>query len=498
MDSNGQLRMEHISKIFGPVTALKDVTFTAKPVKVHALCGENGAGKSTLMKVLAGVYQPNSGKMFFDGQELSFANPGEAINAGISMLFQELDLAEHLTVYENVFLGNEIMSNIPFVIDSKAMIARTQELCDQYGFSIDPTALISTLTTGQCQIVELLKALMRNAKVIVMDEPTSSLSEGEAKQLFDIVKMLRKKGLIIIYISHRMEEVKMLSDDISVLRDGEVVATGTSEEMDIPTIVKNMVGRELNDYYPARDVKIGEVCFEAKSISSDEGISDISFTVRKGEIVGVAGLVGAGRTETANAIFGAYPLASGIVAIHGQTVKIKSPADAIKNGIALLTEDRKRTGLCTNLPCSWNMTLPNYSRIGMKTLLKMSKEQALCDEYGKKVSVKWSESDAPADSLSGGNQQKVLIGRWLMADSEFLIVDEPTRGIDVGAKKEVYLLLNELASQGKAILMISSELPELFGTCDRILVMRNGRIVGNFETSQTSPEEVMHLATVEA
>jgi len=495
--TTGQIRMEGIVKVFGPVTALKDVTFCAQPGTVHALCGENGAGKSTLMKILAGVYQPDDGRIFIDDEEISFSNPGQALNAGVSMLYQELDLAEDMTVYENIFLGSEIKSSIPFVIDRRAMIERTNELCQQYGFKIEPTALIKTLTMGQSQIVELLKALERHARIIVMDEPTSSLSEAEANRLFEIVDELREKGLTIIYISHRMKEVKLLADQISVLRDGQVVGTGPAENMDIPAVVKLMVGRELKDFYPSRDAKIGQVYLQADSLASKEGISNISFDVREGEIVGMAGLVGAGRSELSRAVAGVESLTAGSIKLKGKPVNIKKPSDAIKQGIAFLTEDRKRTGLCVNLPSSWNMTLPNYEYIGMKRLLKLHKEQQLCQEYGKKVSVKWSMPDAPASSLSGGNQQKVVIGKWLMADSEFMIFDEPTRGIDVGAKKEVYTLLNELAGQGKAILLISSELPDLFGVCDRILVMRRGRLVGDLETNKTTPEEVMHLAAVE-
>ena len=498
MSEQGLLKMQGILKVFGPVTALKDVSFTARPGTVHALCGENGAGKSTLMKVLAGVYQPDGGQMHLDGNYVEFKTPRDALDAGVSMLFQELDLAEHMTVYENIFMGSELMSSIPLVIDRKKMIEETNVLCESYGFEINAESTISSLTTGQCQIVELLKALIRKAKIIVMDEPTSSLSESEAARLFDIVKQLRNQGLTIVYISHRMEEVAALADEISVLRDGEVVATGSSSEMDIPTIVKHMVGREVKDFYPPRDVEIGKIRLEAEEISSNQGIAGVSFCVRRGEIVGMAGLVGAGRTEVANAIFGVVPLTGGRVKLDGKALKIKRPADAIKNGIALLTEDRKRTGLCTNLPCSWNMTMPNYERIGMKTIVKLSKERRLCREYANKVAVKWSDPDAAANSLSGGNQQKVLVARWLMADSEVTIFDEPTRGIDVGAKKEVYTILNELAAHGKAILVISSELPELFGICDRIIVMRRGRLVADLNTNETTPEKVMHLAAVES
>ncbi len=492
----GELKMRQIVKTFGPVTALRNVTFCARPGTVHALCGENGAGKSTLMKVLAGVYQPDAGEIVIDGQKRVFASPKQALEAGISMLYQELDLAEHLTVYENIFLGRELRYKIPLMIDRAGMISQTRQACRKYGFEIDPEATIQSLTPGQCQIVELLKALMKNARIIVMDEPTSSLSEGEAEQLFCVVNQLRKLRLTIIYISHRMEEVKKLADDISVLRDGEVAAGGTSAEMDIPTVLRHMVGRELKDYYPARQSNPGPVLFEARHLTG-RGIRDVSFSVREGEIVGMAGLVGAGRTETARAIFGIDRPQTGQIWLGGKRVRIRHPAKAIRKGIAYLTEDRKRTGLCTILPCSWNMTLPNYPRIGMRLLLKLRKERTLCEAYGSKVSVKWTSPDTAADCLSGGNQQKLLIGRWLMAQSRFLIFDEPTRGIDVGAKKEVYQLLNELVGEGKGILMISSELPELFGVCDRILVMRRGRLVGDLATRETSPEQVMHLAAVE-
>jgi ABC-type sugar transport system ATPase subunit len=489
--------MADISKSFGSVQALKNVTFSARSGSVHALCGENGAGKSTLMKVLSGVYKEDAGTIVVDGQRQDFVEPGQAINAGISMLYQELDLAEHMMVYENVFLGREIMSSFPFKTDTEAMIRRTRELCEQYHFDINPEATIRDLRPGQCQIVELLKALMRDARIIVMDEPTSSLSESEAANLFAIVRDLRARGLTIIYISHRMEEVMDLSDDLSILRDGEIVHSDATANLTVHDVVRHMVGRKLNDFYPKRDVEIGEVLFGVSGLSSEEGISNISFEIRRGEVVGMAGLVGAGRTETARAIFGVTSPTSGEVQLMGRIVRARDPEHAIRQGIALLTEDRKRTGICTGLPCSWNITLPSYERIGMGTILKLRREQDLCEEYGGKVSVKWSEPDAPASSLSGGNQQKMLIARWLMADAEFVIFDEPTRGIDVGAKKEIYGIINELAAQGKAQLVISSELPEIFGICDRILVMRRGKLVGNLATKETTPEAVMHLAAVE-
>ena len=489
--------MRNISKSFGPIHALADVTFRVRKGTVHALCGENGAGKSTLMKVLAGVYQPDAGAIVFEGRECRFPTPGDALATGISMIFQELDLAEDLTVAENVFLGAEPRGALPFIVDRSAMNAETNRLAAQYGFDVRATAVVSELSTGDCQIVELLKALRRKATLIVMDEPTSSLSETEARRLFAVVRQLRSRGISIVYISHRLEEVKDLADDISVLRDGKVVHSASADGMAINDIVRHMVGRELTEFFPAKDAAIGGVRVQVENLSSAEGVRGVSFDVRAGEIVGMAGLIGAGRTEVARAIFGVQPRTAGEVSLDGNRLAIESPADAIRAGIALLTEDRKRTGLCLELPCFWNVTLPNLDVLGMGRVLNPGKEAAIAAEAGGQMNVKWSSPQAPANSLSGGNQQKLLVARWLLAKSHFMIFDEPTRGIDVGAKREIYVLLNELARQGKAILFISSELPELFGVADRLLVMRRGRLVGNLETRKTSPGEVMHLAAVE-
>ena len=486
------LAMHDIVKTFGPVTALSGVSFTARPGTVHALCGENGAGKSTLMKVLSGIYTPDSGYIELFGEKVSLTSPKDSLDRGISMLYQELDLAGDLTVADNIFLGHEIMKFGR--MDDKAMHDRALAIIRENNFDLDPDALISTLSTGDCQLVELLKALERNAKIIVMDEPTSSLSEKAAEQLFAIVKDLRKRGLTIIYISHRLEEVMDLADDISILRDGAVISSGPIADYTIERIVHEMVGRELSDFYPARSVEIGDVCFEAKGLASDEGIADISFQVRRGEVVGMAGLVGAGRTETARAIFGLQPLTAGQVFLNGQELRIKTPADAIAGRIAYLPEDRKRCGLCVGLPCKENIMLPNYGATGMKWFLNFRKEDALMDEYGTKVKLKWASPDDEASSLSGGNQQKLLVARWLLANPDFIIFDEPTRGIDVGAKKEIYTLINELAAAGKGVLVISSELPELFGICDRLLVFHRKRIAADLETAKTSQEEVMHFA----
>jgi ABC-type sugar transport system ATPase subunit len=491
------LCMSRISKRFGPVQALSEVSFTVRRGTVHALVGENGAGKSTLMKILAGVYKPESGSIEINGKPQKFSNPAESLATGISMIYQELDLAEHLTVAENVFLGIEPSGRLPFTMNNKEMIAQTTKLAKRFNFKIDPMAIVEELTTGDCQIVEILKALMRNASIIVMDEPTSSLSESEAAMLFRLVKALRNQGLSVIYISHRLEEIVGLADDVSVLRDGRMVHTGPMEKLDIPKIVHYMVGRELTDYFPARRVDVGGIRVKVKDISSENGIKDVSFDIREGEIVGMAGLVGAGRTQVARTLFGIDAMTSGTVELDEQQLEIHSPADAIANHIAYLTEDRKRTGLCLELPCSWNVTLPNLVAIGMKNVIRPGRENKIVTEIAERISIKWLGPQAPVDSLSGGNQQKILIARWLLAESKFMIFDEPTRGIDVRAKKEVYGLLNELAKEGKAILFISSELPELFGIADRILVMRRGRLVGNINPGTTTQEKVMHLAAVE-
>ena len=488
--------MRGISKRFGPVQALADVTFSVRKGTVHALCGENGAGKSTLMKILAGVHQPDTGTIELNGTPLQFSAPGEAIAAGISMIYQELDLAEDLTVAENIFLGAEPRGSLPFTVSRRTAVAETEKLAATYGFTVKANAVVASLSTGDCQIVELLKALRRKSTIIVMDEPTSSLSEAEAKRLFAVVRQLRAAGISIVYISHRLEEVMDLADDISVLRDGKVVHSARAAEMSIPTIVHHMVGRELNEFFPQKDAVIGKVRVQVSNLSSAEGVSDVTFEIREGEIVGMAGLVGAGRTEVARAIFGVQPRTSGEIRIDGEPADIQSPADAIHRGVAFLTEDRKRTGLCLELPCFWNVTLPNLDVLGMKYVLSPAKEAAEAARVGGQMNVKWASPQAPANSLSGGNQQKLLVARWLLAGSRFLIFDEPTRGIDVGAKREIYALLNALAKEGRAILLISSELPELFGVADRILVMRRGKLAGNLETKKTNPDEVMHLAAV--
>jgi ABC-type sugar transport system ATPase subunit len=496
-DSNVVLRMTGISKSFGPVQALSDVSFQVRRATVHALCGENGAGKSTLVKILAGVHHPDAGSLELNGRACKFSRPIDALESGISMIYQELDLAEDLTVAENIFLGSEPRGALPFTVSRRKMISETEALAQRHGFAVKAAAKVSALSTADCQVVEILKALRRNSAIVVMDEPTSSLSETEASRLLATIQRLREHGLTIIYISHRLEEVVNLADDLSVLRDGKVVHSAPAVGLKIPQIVHHMVGRELQDFFPARERKPGPVRFAVKNLSSAEGIADISFEIGGGEVVGMAGLIGAGRTEIARALFGVQRRLSGEIALDGKPLHITSPADAIRNRVALLTEDRKRTGLCLGLRCAWNVTLPNLRILGMDKIIRPRAEAGAAAEVASRIRVKWSSPFAPANSLSGGNQQKLLIARWLMAQSDVLFFDEPTRGVDVGAKREIYLLINELAAAGKAILFISSELPELFGMADRILVLRRGRLVGNLSTAETNPQAVMHLAAVE-
>ncbi len=489
------LEIRGISKSFGAVQVLKKIDLDLDAGSVLAICGENGAGKSTLMKILAGVHPADAGRILLQGKEFSPKCPQDALKCGISMIYQELDLAEDLTVMENIFLGCEKTSLCGLKLDARAMREETLALIQANGFELDPDARVADLSVGQSQIVVILKALHDQAKILVMDEPTSALSDKEAKQLFRIIAQLRDQGMAIIYISHRMEEIMQLANRVAVLRDGEMIRVEEVEKITIPEIIRAMVGRELNEFYPPRNAQIGDVVFEVAGLTDHKKVQDVSFQVRAGEIVGMAGLVGAGRTEVANAIFGITP-GAGKLLLNGKAVKVKCPSDAIQAGIGYLTEDRKRTGLCLGLPCVWNVTLPNLDKLGMKAVLRLKKEINEAATVANGVHIKWNDAEDAADTLSGGNQQKLLLARWLMADSQFLIFDEPTRGIDVGAKKEVYALLNGLAEAGKAILLISSDMQELFGMTDRMLVMREGRITADLKTAETTQETVMKYGAI--
>lgn len=490
------LEMQGISKSFGPVKALEDVTLCVQRGTVHALVGENGAGKSTLMKILSGVYQPDTGSIVREGKACQWKHPSDSLAAGVAMIYQELSLAPDLTVAENVWLGIEPRGTLPGTYSKNRMLAETRALAERHGFEVDPAQRVEYLPASACQIVEVLKALARNAEILVMDEPTSSCGKHEVAVLLEMVKKLSRSGTTIIYISHRLEEVVEIAGQLTVLRDGRAVYTGPMKGLDIADIVKHMVGRDLDDYFPKREVEVGAVALSVTGLSS-QGLENVSFDLHWGEILGVAGLVGAGRTELARVLCGLEPSIHGSVKISGKSVKITAPADALSLGIMYVTEDRKRTGLCLDLPAAWNMTLPCLAELGMKHILHLGRENQIAEEAARKLSLKWPGPGAPTSALSGGNQQKLLLGRALIAQSLLWVLDEPTRGIDIAAKVDIYKLIGRMAAEGKAVLIISSDLPELFGITDRILVMRRGRLVADLVTSETTPETVMQLAAVD-
>jgi len=496
-DSTPALEMRGVSKRFGAVRALDEVSLRVRAGTVHALVGENGAGKSTLMKVLAGSHRPDGGAIEVHGRPWRPAGPADALAGGVAMIFQELSLAPDLSVAENVFLGIEPRGPFPGTVSRRTMIERTRTLAAEHGFDVDPLARVDELPTASCQVVEVLKALARDASILVMDEPTSSLGRDEARVLLDLVRALRGRGVTVVYISHRLEEVMELADDVTVLRDGRAVHSGPRAGQDIATIVRHMVGRELVDFYPARRAAIGPVRLDVRGLCTASGLADVTFSVRAGEVVGVAGLVGAGRTDLARALFGVEPLTAGSVSFDGERLSFAGPADAIRAGFAYVTEDRKRTGLCLDLPAAWNVSLPCLEQLGMAVLVNRSRELRLVKRATDRLGVRWSGPEAATSSLSGGNQQKLMLARAVLADSRMLVLDEPTRGIDIAAKVDIYRLLGEQAGEGKAVLLISSELPELLGVTDRLLVMRRGRIVGELETSRASQEEVVRLAAVD-
>ncbi|MGL5244021.1 MAG: sugar ABC transporter ATP-binding protein, partial [Sarcina sp.] len=469
------LKMEGINKGFPGVQALKDVKLEVLSGEVHVLIGENGAGKSTLMKVLTGVYTKDSGKILFKEKELYVKNPKEAEDKGISIIHQEFNLLPHLTVAQNIYIGREPKKLGGLIIDDKKMIENTRHLFKSLNLKINPTEIVSSLSVAEQQMIEIAKALSVKSEVLILDEPTSALTESEIKELFRIIKNLRSEGVGIVYISHRMEEFDVIADRVTVLRDGSYVGTKVWKETNVDEIIKMMVGRDIKEKYPKRNPKIGEVVFEAKNIKRGKVIKDVSFKVRKGEILGFAGLMGAGRTEVARAIFGADSIESGRFYLDGKEIKIKSPTDAIAKGIAYLSEDRKRDGLLLNLDVESNTVLANLKKYSNMGIIKDNICEEVSIEKVKELKVKTPSIRQKTKFLSGGNQQKVLIGRWLCRDTKVLIFDEPTRGIDVGAKLEVYNLMKELANKGVAIIMISSELPEILGMSDRVIVMHEGK-----------------------
>ena len=494
------LQMQGIHKGFPGVQALKGVSLDVRAGEVHCLVGENGAGKSTLMKCLMGVYRPDQGQILLRGQPVAIAHPRQALDLGISMVFQELNLVPVLSVAENVFLGAEPLRVRPLgIVHWRALRERTREVITRFGFPLDPNTIVDRLSRAQQQLVEIVKALVTDSKVVVMDEPTASLSLEETQQLFDIIRRLRDEGVAIIYISHRLEELREVGDRVTIMRDGEHVHTGDVATTDLPTMIRHMVGRELTDMYPKQPVPPGRERLRVEGLAACNGrLRDISFAVRAGEILGIAGLVGAGRTELAETLFGIRPIEAGSVTIDGKPRRFHSPHDAIAAGVGLLTEDRKRTGLLLNLPVTHNVTIAALGRLLRAFHLPLTAERRVAADYVDQLNIRTPSVRQVAVNLSGGNQQKVVVAKWLFAQSQILIFDEPTLGIDVGAKVEVYRLLCELAGQGAAIVMISSDLPELLAMSDTLLTMRRGEITATLDPRRTDQEEVLRCMALGA
>lgn len=489
------LKMSGISKSFPGVKALENVNLTAYGGEVTALMGENGAGKSTLMKILSGVYTKDEGKIHIDGEEVEITGIKKAEELGITIIHQELSVLPNLTVAENMFLGNEKFDKLTRRINKKLLLDRSKMFLEQIGCKIDPSTLAKDINVGEKQMVEIAKALTKNSKIIIMDEPTTALTDVETRSLFKVINNLRNKGIAIVYISHRMEEIFAICDKVTVLRDGKFAGEASIKDIDNNKLIAMMVGRTIEDQFPYKEEKKGEVILEVKGLNYSNRVKDVSFEVKAGEILGVAGLMGSGRTELAKTIFGEYKYSSGEIFVEGAKKHIKCPKDAIDNGICYLSEDRKKEGLVLGLSVAKNMTLSNLEKYetSIKSLNK-AQEAKDVEEYIKKLKVKTPSKEQLIKNLSGGNQQKVILAKWLLLSPKVLIIDEPTRGIDVGAKKEIYELLNELKAMGKAIIMISSDLPEILGISDRIMVMSEGKISGELKREEANQEAVMKLA----
>lgn len=493
------LQMKHITKRFPGVLALNDVQFTLRRGEVHALLGENGAGKSTLMKILSGVYQPDEGEIVFEDQSVSFSEPLSAQRVGITIIHQEFNLFPDLTVEENIFIGREFCKKNRWRLDEKQQRQATIEILQKLNLAISPDTLVADLTVAQQQMVEIAKAISVNAKILIMDEPTAALTETEIESLFRVTRLLKEQGTGIVYISHRLEELALIADRATVMRDGQYINTVDYECVKISDLIAMMVGRDLGNIYPRREALQQRIpVLEVNGLTRKGVLNDIDFTLYRGEILGFAGLMGAGRTELARAIFGADSIDSGTLILNGKEIVIKDISDAIQQGISYLTEDRKKEGLALNLSVERNIMLGNYpeysDRFGN---VDSHRCQQTSEQQVKALRIKTPHLEQAAVNLSGGNQQKIIIARWVCKDTDILIFDEPTRGIDVGAKLEIYELMNRLVAKGKSIIMISSELSEVLGMCDRILVMRSGRITGELSANEATQEKIMQYATLE-
>lgn len=499
MEDKNILVMKDIVKTFPGVKALKGVALDVKYGEIHALMGENGAGKSTIMKCLIGIHPQTSGQIYFEGNLIENYSTSDALKMGIAMIHQELSPVEHRSIMENIWLGREPKNKLG-LIDHKKMYEMSKEVLKLIDFNVDPKTLMSTLTVANMQMIEIAKALSYNAKLIIMDEPTSALTNKEIDQLFSIMRRLKESGKSIIYISHKLEEIFEIADRVTVYRDGQYIGTKEVSDITTPELIKMMVGRDVDELFPKVICEIGEVKMEVKGLSHGKKFKDVSFNVRKGEILGVAGLVGAGRTEVIETIFGIRSKSAGHIFIDGKEVKINTPADAKKNKMAMLTEDRRATGIIPVLSVFQNTIIANLSKyIGKSGLLNHKLAIRDTNEYIKAISIKTPSIYQRIENLSGGNQQKVLVARWLLTNPDILFLDEPTRGIDVGAKSEIHRLITNLAGQGKSIVMVSSELPEVMGMSDRIMIMHEGKVTAIVEnTKDLTQEEIMSYATGQA
>lgn len=494
-ENNIVLKMEKITKQFPGVLALDNVSIDLKKGEVLGILGENGAGKSTLIKILAGNYIKDDGEIFIDGQKFEINNPGEAMASGIRVIYQELNTLNNLTVAENIFIGEQLVKTGLKIVDWKSMVKKSKIILESLNVDLNPKAVMEDLSVSEKQVVEIAKALSKEAKILVMDEPTAALSEDDTKSLFRIIGTLKEKGVSIIYISHRLKEIFEITDRVTVLRDGKKVKTLVTGETNANELVSLMVGRDIKEMYPKREVPITEVVMEVKEMNA-EGLKDISFELRKGEILGIFGLLGSGRTSLVKALFGANPIISGEIFIKGEKVSMKSPRKARDNKIGLVPLDRKIEGLALALGVKENITLANINELGKSFLINKRIEARKAEKWVNDLNIKTPGIDTEVNSLSGGNQQKVVLARWLESGSEVIILNEPTRGIDVGAKIEIYKLMQDLCEKGAAIIMVSSELPEILSIADRILVMSKGRFTEEYSKKEATEEKLLSAACI--
>lgn len=493
MSEKYKVELLDIKKAFGGVQALKNGRLQVKPGEIHGLVGENGAGKSTLIKVLSGAHRLDAGQILLDGQAVNIHSPKDSIEKGVAVIYQEFMLAPHLTVAENIFIDH--LTQKKGIINWRSLSKEARTLLDALGFgTIKPTTLVGDIPVAHQQVVEICKALSRDAKILVLDEPTAVLTFAEIEKLFILLNQLKNDGVSIIYISHRLEEIFTLCDRVTIMKDGEYMDTVLTSEIDKEGLVSKMIGRSMTEMFPKREAVIGDVVFEAKNVCAGKMVNDVSFKLRSGEVLGFAGLVGAGRTETMRAIFGADVMEKGEIIYYGKKTRFKSPKQAVKNGFGLLPEDRKKQGVLLEQSIRVNATLAAIHKGKNKLgIFDARKEKTFVKDVLAQLSTKYNSTEDNAASLSGGNQQKVALSKWLAADCKVIVLDEPTRGVDVGAKVEIYRNINDLAAKGVSIIMISSEMPELIGMCDRVMVMRFGGVVGELQKDELNESNLIAL-----